>query len=152
MNLVSTMVGLSIAGTAMPMIAQMSMTPIIAQKQAANFAVAESQAVAFAAANEWQTQVGVPPDNCSVMFIEANAYSVTCFHGLKRFRAEVTRSFRLYSPTPTSTDDGDNGHGNDLDGVDESNPGNSKQYCPYYDPLGETKQFKNCIPVNSETT
>lgn len=150
MNIVSVMVGLSITGTAMPMIAQMSLSPIIASKQASNFAVAESQAVAFASLNEWQTEVSTPPDNCSVMFIEANAYSVTCFHGLGRFRAEVTRSFRLY--TPPSTDDGNNGHGNDLDGVDESNPGNSKQYCPYYDPLGETKQFKNCIPVNSETT
>ena len=131
----------------MPMVADMSLAPVIAQKRANNFSVAESQAVAFAAKNEWQEEVLTEsiPDNCSVITIDELAYTVSCFEGVNKFRAEASRSFRLYSPVVV--DDGNNGHGNDVDGVDESNPGNSKLYCPYYDPLGEMKANKNCIPV-----
>ena len=56
MNLVSAMVGLSIAGIATPALMDMSLAPVIAQKRAANFAVAESQAVSFTAKNEWKLE------------------------------------------------------------------------------------------------
>ena len=41
MNIVSAMVGMSIMGAALPMVAQMSIQPSIAQKKAENFGVAE---------------------------------------------------------------------------------------------------------------
>jgi hypothetical protein len=147
MNLVGAMVGLTVIGTALPMVAEMSLAPVIAQKKANNFSVAESQAVAFAAQNEWQEEVLTEsiPDNCSVITINDLAYTISCFQGVDQFRAEASRSFRLYSPAVV--DDGNNGHGNDADGVDESNPGNSRVYCPYYDPLGEMKANKHCVPV-----
>ena len=51
MNIVSTMVGMSImAGAAAPMM-QMSIAPIEAQKRAQNLGIAESAAVTFAAEN-----------------------------------------------------------------------------------------------------
>lgn len=149
MNLMSTLVGLSIAGIATPALLDMSLAPVIAQKRAANFAVAESQAVAFTAKNEWKLEENftATPEGCSLMYLDQYAMSITCFQGTDKFRAEVTRSFRTPSPPP-DVDDGNNGHGNDADGVDESNPGKSAKYCPYYDPLGEFPQFKGCIPVS----
>ena len=52
MNIVSTMVGLSIVGAASPMMLDMSLAPIIAQKRATNFGIAESAAVVFSAQYE----------------------------------------------------------------------------------------------------
>ena len=52
MNIISTVVGLGIASTAMPMIAQMAVTPAVVQRKANNFGVAETAAVTYAALNE----------------------------------------------------------------------------------------------------
>lgn len=149
MNITSTLVGLSVMGMAAPALMDASLAPVIAQKRASNFAVAESIAVTYAAANEWAdpNALAEVPDGCSLIYLNQFAMSISCFEGKDKFRAEVTRSFRTAVPMPT--DDGNNGHGNDADGIDESNPGNSKTYCPYYDPLGEMKQFKGCVPVNT---
>ena len=49
MNIVSTVVGLSIMGAAALTIANISIQPIIAQKRAENFGVAETAAVIHAA-------------------------------------------------------------------------------------------------------
>ena len=146
MNLVSTMVGLSIAGVASPMLMDMSLTPVIAQKRASNFSTAEAVAVSYSAKNELLEKLTDVPTGCSVILLEERAYTISCFQGTGKFRMTASRSFRLRSLLPP-TDDGNNGHGNDIDGIDESNPGNSKVYCPYYDPLGEFKENKNCIPV-----
>ena len=59
MNLVSTMVGLSIMGAMSPVMMDMSIAPIIASKRAQNLGIAESAAVTFAAANEGATQLAV---------------------------------------------------------------------------------------------
>lgn len=45
MNITSAVVGISLMGTAMPMVANMTIQPMMAQKRAENFAVAESAAV-----------------------------------------------------------------------------------------------------------
>lgn len=127
MNLVSTMVGLSIMGAASPMMLDMSLAPIIAQKRALNFGIAESTAVAYAAANEGQTQlVGTVPEGCDRTEIADRAYEIECTEGENKFVQSATRSFRLYIPPSSShcDNDGNNGHGNS-NGNDCSNPGNS---------------------------
>ena len=52
MNIVSTIVGLSIMGAAAPSILTMSIAPVEAQKRAKNLGVAETAAVVFAATYE----------------------------------------------------------------------------------------------------
>ncbi len=146
MNLVSITVGGALIGMLSPFIASMSVQPVIAQKRAANFSAAEAVAVSYSAKNELLEELTDVPTGCSVILLEERAYTISCFQGTGKFRMNASRSFRLLSPLPPS-DDGNNGHGNDIDGIDESNPGNSRVYCPYYDPLGEFKENKNCIPV-----
>ncbi len=146
MNLVSITVGGALIGMLSPFIASMSVQPVIAQKRAANFSAAEAVAVSYSAKNELLEDLTEVPTSCSVILLEERAYTISCFQGTGKFRMSASRSFRLLSPLPPS-DDANNGHGNDLDGIDESNPGNSRVYCPYFDPLGEFKENKNCIPV-----
>ena len=49
MNIVSTMVGMSLMGAAAPMVMNMALAPAEAAKRADNFGVAETAAVVFAA-------------------------------------------------------------------------------------------------------
>ena len=49
MNIVSSIVGLAIMGTALPMVSNMKIETAVAQKRAENFAVAETSAVSYAA-------------------------------------------------------------------------------------------------------
>lgn len=122
MNIVSTVVGLTIMGAAAPMIADMSIQPIIAQKRAENFSVAEATAVTFAAKNERATSLTPTPSLCDEPASLSNgAYSITCTEGAgTQFVQTVTRSFRLKQ---CDDNDGNNGHGNS-GGHDCSNPGN----------------------------
>ncbi len=113
MNLMSSLVGLSIMGAAAPTIAQMSISPYEAQLRAKNLGVAESAAVVFAATYEGGLET--PPtvtDNCTSEARENtdNAYSVTCTYGSDKYVQSVTRAFRLAVPdkeldgTGTETD------------------------------------------------
>jgi hypothetical protein len=127
MNIISALVGLSIMGAASPVMLDMSLAPIIAQKRAQNLGIAESAAVTFAAANEGQTQLtGSTPDGCEVAEISNLAYKITCIKGEgTNYVQSVTRAFRLATEDLSCDDnDGNNGHGNS-DGYDCSNPGNS---------------------------
>lgn len=126
MNIISSVIGLSIIGTAMPMIANISLQPVIAQKRAMNFGVAESAAVAYAATNEGKTTLSATPSACTdPVELTEDAYSITCTEGAgTQFVQTVTRSFRLMPPPSCDDNDGDNGHGNS-GGYDCSNPGNS---------------------------
>ncbi len=126
MNLVSTMVGLSIAGVASPMLMDISLAPGIAQKRAQNFGEAEAVAVTYAAANEGKPDlVGSVPDNCERTDLGDRAYEVECTKGADtKFVQTVARSFRLAIVQSCNDNDGDNGHGNS-GGFDCSNPGNS---------------------------
>ena len=122
MNIVSTVVGLAIMGAAAPMIADMSIQPIMAQKRAENFSIAEAIAVTFAAKNEGATSLTPTPSLCNEPASLSNgAYSITCTEGAgTQFVQTVTRSFRLKQ---CDDNDGNNGHGNS-GGYDCSNPGN----------------------------
>ena len=122
MNIVSTLIGLSIMGTAMPMIAQMSIQPHMALKRAENFGIAEAAAVSFAAQNEGATSLSPTPSVCDDPAPLSNgAYSITCTEGDgTQFIQTVTRSFRLQQ---CNNNDGNNGHGNS-GGYDCSNLGN----------------------------
>lgn len=127
MNLVSTMVGLSIMGAASPVMLDMSLAPIIAQKRAQNLGTAEAAAVTFAAANEGELQLtGNTPEGCEIAEVGARAYEITCTEGQDTpYVQSVSRSFRLAAEDLSCDDnDGNNGHGNS-NGYDCSNPGNS---------------------------
>ena len=118
MNIVSSLVGVSILSVAMPMVAQVSIQPFMAQKRAENFGAAEATAVSYAAKNEGGLALTPVPAGCNVIETENYAYSITCVHGENQFRQSVTRSFRLGILCDS---DGDNGHGNS-GGNDCSNP------------------------------
>ena len=95
MNIVSTVVGLSLMGIAGPQVAQMAITPLIAQKQSQNFTAAESLAVTVAAQAEATSSLPNIPDGCSVSPPEDSVYQITCNAGAGRYGARVTRSFRI---------------------------------------------------------
>jgi len=100
MNIVSTMVGLSIMGAAAPSMMTMSIAPFEAQKRAQNLGVAESAAVVFAATYEGKLDLPVNTDTCEARLREntANAYSVSCTSGSGKYVQSVTRAFRLAVP------------------------------------------------------
>ena len=98
MNIVSVLVGITIAGTAMPTMVQMTLAPVIAQKRATNLGEAEALAVSFAAANEGQPSLtGDPPNTCDLtQDLDApDAYTVSCSAGENNLVQTVARSFRL---------------------------------------------------------
>lgn len=138
MNIVSTMVSMSLmAGAAAPVM-QMAIAPAEASKRAANFGVAETAAVVFAATYEGTTDTPVDTDTCVTSEREGteNAFSVTCTHGSGKYVQSVTRAFRLAVPEQ----DLKNGDGADL------MSGRTFQYekptrfsghqCPVHDPWG----------------
>ena len=141
MNIVSTMIGISIMGAAAPMVLDMSIAPMIAQKRAQNFAVAESRAVAYAALNEGAPDTTPVPDGCDLAQLEdAGAYMITCVEGADNFKQSVSRSFKL-AP---------------LEGDDTSNDKPRRAYtpgvfCPLWDPWGiinyNDSHNVQCIPV-----
>ena len=95
MNIVSTMVGMSImAGAAAPVM-QMSIAPFEAQKRAQNLGAAESTAVTYAAAHEGAMALSDAPEGCEVNQLSGDAYGITCTEGEDRFEQTVTRAFRL---------------------------------------------------------
>ncbi len=125
MNLVSAMVGLTVIGAAAPAVMNVSLQPIIAQKRANNFAIAESTAVSYAASHEGAESLTLPPpEGCKTEPLRSEAHSVTCSYGDLSYVQTVTRSFRLIPPPSCDDNDGNNGHGNS-GGYDCSNPGNS---------------------------
>ena len=100
MNIMSTVVGLSVMGMAAPSIMKMSIAPHVAQLRAKNLGVAESAAVIFAATYEGKLDIPVDTDTCTSEPREGteNAYSVTCTHGSGKYVQSVTRAFRLAVP------------------------------------------------------
>ena len=136
MNIVSAVVGLGIMGSAMPMIAQMSIQPYQAMKRAENFGVAESAAVVFAATYEGTLDIPENTDSCVAAARDGteNAYSVTCTHGSGQYVQSVTRAFRLAVPDERS---------DDVDGTDSSRQFQfetptrfSGHQCPQHDAWG----------------
>ena len=137
MNIVSTMVGITIMGVAAPSMVKMTIAPAEAQKRAQNFGVAESAAVVFAATYEGKTDV--PPtvtDTCTSQAREGtdNAYSVTCTHGTGKYVQSVTRAFRLAVPEQ-ELNSGD-GAGNGREFAFEKPTRYSGHQYPIHDPWG----------------
>jgi hypothetical protein len=142
MNIVSTMVGLSIMGTAMPMVANMTLQPMMAQKRAENFGIAEAKAVSFAAKNEGGVTLTPTPDGCNVVEIEEQTYSISCIEGENKFKQSATRSFRLAVLTDgEETSSGYTAPVSYTPGI----------YCPLWDPWGvqsyNAAHNVQCIPV-----
>lgn len=94
MNLVSTMVGLSIMGAAAPSMMQMSIAPFEAQKRAQNLGIAESAAVVFAAQYEGTAATPVSAGTCEPTLLTPGAWQVTCDYGDDKYEQSVTRGFR----------------------------------------------------------
>ena len=112
MNLVSTMIGMSIIATAAPGVVTMTLAPLEATKRAENFGVAETAAVVFAATYEGKLDIPENTDTCTAAARDGteNAYSVTCTHGSGKYVQSVTRAFRLAVPDEALDDvDGANG-------------------------------------------
>ena len=109
MNIVGTMVGMSLMASASPMVMNMAIAPAEAAKRAQNFGVAETAAVVFSAQYEGTTDTPVDTDTCVTEAREGteNAYSVSCTHGSGKYVQSVTRAFRLAVPEK----DLDNGDG-----------------------------------------
>ena len=136
MNIVGTIVGMSLMATAAPAVLQMSIAPAEASKRSQNFAVAETAAVVFAATYEGTTDMPVDTDTCVSSEREntENAYSVTCTHGTGKYVQSVTRAFRLAVPEK----DLNNGDGATTSRAFafETPTRYSGHQCPTYDPWG----------------
>jgi len=106
MNIVSTMVGISIMGAAAPSMMTMSIAPFEAQKRAQNLGIAESAAVIYAAENEGKTTLTAVPDSprCDLDSSKAPAYEITCSAGDGAYEQTVSRSFsQVVQGTPPAT-------------------------------------------------
>ena len=106
MNIVSVTVTAAIMGVIAPGVAQMSIMPVIAQKRASNFGVAEARAVAYAALNEGAPALTPWEDNpatkgCKVTDMGDDAHTIQCTYPYIDgdepviYPQTVSRSFRL---------------------------------------------------------
>ena len=118
MNIVSTIVGITVMGAAAPSVMQMTLAPVEAQARASNFSKAETSAVAFSA--EWEGASGPDwvnsniPSNCDQPVSRSSnnvAWEITCWGGVhtkrggntdSRYYQEVTRSYKLASSAAAS--------------------------------------------------
>ena len=145
MNIVSVTVSAALMGLIAPGVAQMSIMPVVAQKRATNFGVAESKAVAYAALNEGAPALTpidtLATEGCTVNGDEeTNAYVVTCSEG-EQFRQTVSRAFRL---APIGNDSGTSGYTAPM----SYTPG---IFCPLWDAWGvlgyNDAHNVQCLPV-----
>ena len=135
MNIVSTMVGMSIIGASAPVIMTMAIAPAEASKRAQNFGIAETAAVVFAAT--YEGKLDIPPTSTETCTSQAregteNAYSVTCTHGTGKYVQSVTRAFRLAVPDS----DLDDGNDSEREFAFETPTRYSGHRCPTWDPWG----------------
>ena len=106
MNIISAIVGLTIAGAAAPSIVQMSLAPLEAQKRAQMFTQAEALAVTFAGKAEAEQSLPDIPSGCSVTDPIDSVYRINCNAGDGRFQSMASRSFRI---APEINDGGSGG-------------------------------------------
>ena len=155
MNIVGTMVGMTLMASASPMVMNMAITPAEASKRAQNFGIAETAAVVFAATYEGTLDIPTDTETCTSEAREGteNAYSVTCTHGTDRYLQSVTRAFRLAVPE-TALDD-TNSASSSRTFAYETPTRFSGHSCPYYDEWGvngyNDQYYKAmngaCIPI-----
>ena len=134
MNIVSTVVGLSLMGVAGPSVARMAITPYVAQKQSQNFTQAEALAVTIAAQAEATGRVPTLPSGspCAVSTPQSSGvYQVSCTEGSGRYSAKAVRSF--YIPPAQSQNSG----GTSQRSFAHDRPKKfSGHQCPTYDTWG----------------
>lgn len=123
-------------GAAAPMVMEMSIAPVVAQKRAQNFSVAETAAVVFAASYEGTTDIPSDTETCTTEAREGtkNAYSVTCTHGTGKYVQSVTRAFRLAVPEKDLNNGDGMATGRQFEF--ETPTRFSGHQCPNYDPWG----------------
>ena len=98
MNLHTVVVATALAGMAAPGVANMAIQPMLAQRRANNFGIAETKVVTFAAVNEGNETLDMSSfddKNCELKEPEARAYTVKCSEGEGQFKMEAERAFRL---------------------------------------------------------
>ena len=136
MNIVSTMVGMSLMAGASPMLLTMAISPAEAMKRAENFAVAETAAVVFAATYEGKLDLPQDTSTCVSALREGtkNAYSVTCTEGSGKYVQSVTRAFRL--AVPDTELDGGGGTDTSRQFAYETPTRFSGHQCPTHDSWG----------------
>lgn len=136
MNIVSTIVGLSIMGATAPSMMRMSIAPYEANLRAENFSVAESAAVVFAATYEGTLDIPSNTNTCTPQIREGteNAYSVTCTYGSGKYVQSVSRAFRLAVPDAAINDV--NGNDSDREFSFETPTRFSGHQCPQHDQWG----------------
>ena len=150
------MVGLSIMGAAAPMMLNMTLAPVMAQKKAQNFGLAESAAVLYVAQNQLATgrdDLTDPPEKCTRSGA-GTAVNISCTFGQGDYVQTVTRAFVLRPPSPS-------GNNNNSDFKLEKPEGEYASWrpCPndpsttWYDPWGVNGYNDNfvetgyiCIP------
>ena len=136
MNIISTTVGLSLLGAAAPMVMEITIAPVVAQKRSQNFGIAETAAVVFAATYEGTLDIPENTETCTPAAREGteNAYSVTCTHGSGKYVQSVTRAFRL--AVPDKGVDEVNGAANSRTFQFETPTRFSGHQCPQHDQWG----------------
>jgi len=92
MNIITVTVSAAMMGTLMPGVMTMAIAPTVAQVRANNYAVAEAQAVTFAANAEVSYELPEIPDNCNV---NEELTEITCVEGNGKYVMTAKRSFRL---------------------------------------------------------
>lgn len=162
MNIVSVMVGMTIMASASPMVLDMSLAPVIAQKRAQNFATAETAAVTYAAVNEFTdtdlTEVPTGDDLvCETNPTDAAelSWTIQCNAGIDtQFEQVVTRAFRVM---PLANQPPANGNDTDTDDGTDNNPGRTYEYvmpgdfsghqCTTSDPWGVNGWWNSTYPT-----
>ena len=124
----------AIIGIILPVLHQIAMIPVITQAKQMNFQQAELAATLYAQAS---TKQGAPiaevPEGCVLDTTNEalKTYVIACVHGnIDRVQGKAAVNFVIEDTTTDGVvceEDNNNGHGNDCDGVDDGNPGNSKE-------------------------
>jgi len=128
------MIGLSVMGIAAPTIMDISIAPVIAQKRANNFGIAESAAVIYAAKNANKTSLSAIPDNCDRADLGDRSYEISCRGGEGKYQQIVKRSFRLQPDDNNSP--GDNNSTTRRFPYDDPGFLTRHHQCPETDPYG----------------
>ena len=93
MNIVSTMVGLSVAASALPVVTTMSLAPIETAKRSSNFSIAEAGAVTMLAQAQEKGAVTAVPDGCSIDSQANGVYQFICTAGQGDYQQTVARTW-----------------------------------------------------------
>ena len=99
MNIVGTIVGMTLMASASPMVMNMAIAPAEASKRAQNFGIAESAAVVYAAQHEGTATSPVAAGDCEPTLLTVGAWQVTCSYpplaDNAPYTQSVTRGFRV---------------------------------------------------------